>query len=1067
MQPKLNQKSVDFSLTFCTLNVKGQQNLVKRKQQYQWARSTKSDVIFMQETHSTRTTETFWKNEWGGNCLVAHGESNSRGVAILFRKGLPLRIVEKEADSNGRYIWAKVEIQGNCMGLLNIYAPNSAAEQIIFYQQIIDLLQDKQNNLLPIMVGGDFNCVINPQIDKKGGNIGNPKEKVLKKIQDIMEGLSIIDIWRAKNPNEKQYTWSQSKPAVHCRLDLWLVPVEWLQITKICKIGPAVSTDHKAVFCKIEGKNFRPRGPGIWKMNTSILQEKEYIEKVQEIIIETREEGTEADPRITWGFLKSMISGYTQDYCRSRAKKKRERERRLQNDLERLEQTLHELKQEEIDEYKKCKEEYEKLYEDKARGAIIRSRANWIANGEKNTKYFLGLEKTNYNRLNINQLIVENGNTVEDQSELMSFIHSYYQQLYEDPEVFEEEESMKKFLNKIPTQEISESEFILLEQPITLLECEQALFSMAEGKAPGMDGIPVEFYKQFWSQIKNDFLNMVNTAFQEEQLYGHVTQGVLRLLPKPEKNLLHLKNWRPITLLNVDYKILSKVLAKRLEQIIPNLIHEDQTGFVKGRYIGQSIRTLLDVAEHCEINDVPALMVSLDIEKAFDSVRWPFLCEILERRGIGPRFLKWIALLYGNSRSCVINNGHLTRNFTLQKGVRQGDPLSPFLFILAIEVLSDAIRLNNEISGITINEDIFKIIQFADDTTVLLQDESSLLKLNILLDQYSEFSGLKVNQAKTVVMGLGKWKNRSDCIHNFRVSPKASKLLGIWFSHDKTQMHNLNVGGKMERMKKVLNSWHTRGLTLQGRITVVKSLGISQMVYPLMNTVVPEKALTEINKVVYEFIWQGMRRIKIKQNVLMQDYRNGGLKAPDIYSSYQVWKFSWLNRLINMENNKWKNLITKEINKMGGLEYLLACNYDTNVLRHTSKMMNGFIRELIEIHAEIAHGKERPKGRVPLTFIKNQIINNNRYILSGGKSLFIKQLVDANPDQIDDWVNSQRRFYSYTAMQVLGAQIHRLPRRSRRGGIKKADLQFLPTATFKPFRCLGICWESGRFLDGG
>ncbi len=207
----------------------------------------------MQETHSTLSTESMWKNQWGGNCLFAHGESNSRGVAILFKKDLPLRIIEKEIDPEGRYIWAKVEIQGNGMVLLNIYAPNSETEQIKFYQQITDLLQNKQNTHLPIMVGGDFNCVINPQIDKKGGNTDNTKEKVLKKIQDIMEGLSIIDIslWRAKNPNERQHTWSQNKPAVHCRLDLWLAPAEWLQITKICRIGPAVSTDHKAVFCKI------------------------------------------------------------------------------------------------------------------------------------------------------------------------------------------------------------------------------------------------------------------------------------------------------------------------------------------------------------------------------------------------------------------------------------------------------------------------------------------------------------------------------------------------------------------------------------------------------------------------------------------------------------------------------------------------------------------------------------------------------------------------------------------------------------------------------------------------
>jgi mannosylglycoprotein endo-beta-mannosidase len=178
--------------------------------------------------------------------------------------------------------------------------------------------------------------------------------------------------------------------------------------------------------------------------------------------------------------------------------------------------------------------------------------------------------------------------------------------------------------------------------------------------------------------------------------------------------------------LNVDYKIASKVLAGRLCKIIPNLIHSYQCGFVKGRYIGESVRTISDIMDYTKYNDIPGILLFLDFEKAFDSLEWDFLFKALNRMNFGPDFVNFVKAMYTNVSSCVMNNGLSSKYFTMGRGVRQGDPLSPYLFIIAIELLSCKIRESQDISGILINNSEIKIVQYADDTTCILKDENSV-----------------------------------------------------------------------------------------------------------------------------------------------------------------------------------------------------------------------------------------------------------------------------------------------------------------------------------------------------
>ena len=161
------------------------------------------------------------------------------------------------------------------------------------------------------------------------------------------------------------------------------------------------------------------------------------------------------------------------------------------------------------------------------------------------------------------------------------------------------------------------------------------------------------------------------------------------------------KNWRPISLVNVDAKLASKTLAKRLEKVLPEVINFNQNAFVKGRTIFDSVRTIDDVIEYARYKDIPGILVAIDFEKAFDwlnSIQF-FILRVLHAFNFGPSFIQWIRVLYNNASSCVMNNGFTTGPFALSRGVRQGDLHSPYLFIIALETLAAKIREDDGIKG--------------------------------------------------------------------------------------------------------------------------------------------------------------------------------------------------------------------------------------------------------------------------------------------------------------------------------------------------------------------------------
>ena len=255
-------------------------------------------------------------------------------------------------------------------------------------------------------------------------------------------------------------------------------------------------------------------------------------------------------------------------------------------------------------------------------------------------------------------------------------------------------------------------------------------------------------YVCFFIQISDTLINALNQSFKTGNLSVSQRQALITLIEKKEKDKRFIKNWRSISLINVDAKIPSKVLTMRMEKVLASIIHCNQTAYVKRRYIGESIRLISDILEYTNEHSIGGILFSTDFEKAFDSIEHPFIFATLKSFGFGPQFTKWVRTFLNNVESCVMNNGHSTGYFPLERGTRQGDPLSAFLFILCLETLFIQIRSNNQIRGITINNKQIKLSAFADDADFFAADTKSVRLILQICSTFQSFTSLKLNLEK-------------------------------------------------------------------------------------------------------------------------------------------------------------------------------------------------------------------------------------------------------------------------------------------------------------------------------
>ena len=440
--------------------------------------------------------------------------------------------------------------------------------------------------------------------------------------------------------------------------------------------------------------------------------------------------------------------------------------------------------------------------------AFTDPRVWWDEFGERPTKYFYQLAKQRQTRNSINELRVGD-RTVTSHKNILTACRDFSVNLYTaEPVDLKCQDWLLNQMDSTLTSEDQEK----CEGAFTLSECYEALSQMQTNKSPGADGFPVEFYRRFWSSLGNDLVEVLNYSYEHGQLSDSQKQGIIRLLYKKDDPLL-LKNWHPISLLNTDYKICTKVLANRLTKVLSVILSEDQTCGVPGRSIYENLFLLRDTLDYIDHKQLSPALISLDQEKAFDRVNHGFLQRVLSRFNFGPSFRQWVNIVYTDIHSCVLNNGWLSAKIKLDRGVRQGCPLSPLLYCLVAETLGQAIRRDDSIRGIPIpgvNKQS-EVSQYAEDTTLILADNYSITQRFNLINIFERGSGSRLNAQKTEGLWLGSAAGKQTGPVNITWTTEKLKILGVYFGT--SNVEHANWIDRIIKLEKPLNLWKSRTLS--------------------------------------------------------------------------------------------------------------------------------------------------------------------------------------------------------------------------------------------------------------
>jgi len=990
-------------MSVISLNVQGLRNKLKREKIFQYCRRYKANYILLQETHSLPQDEVLWKKEWGDDIIFSHGTNHSAGVAILMGKGAVGKAVTNTyQDREGRLAIAELGDDRESLTLINIYAPNDDKGQEYFYDNLHKILLTKVKSS-QLIIGGDFNVYLDHKLDKKGGIARN--RLALHKLTNMMLDMSLVDVWRKLNPNKKKFTWpARANAPVACRLDFWLVSkgvVDNVISTKICE---SICTDHRLVQIKLRNGE-RTRGPGFWKINNSMLLDHTYVWELRKLINEKKAGYRDiADARLRWELLKYEIQSFSRQYAKKKAKLRKELESKLQSKLQSLDEVICEggvMSEDILIEYSETKRQLERIVEYKVQGAAIRSKVEWQEKGEKSTRYFFNLEKSRKAKGVITELEVA-GRKVTKPLEILEAEKHYYEALYSEGLTKCSQEEIDRFLIDPNINTLSQQDQALCEGRLTEDEVKKAVNEMRDNKSPGSDGLTKEFYVTFWPDLNHDLLDSLNTSFSEGELSTSQKQGVITLLKKEGKDPLSLTNWRPVSLLNVDYKIATKAIANRIKPLLPKLVHPDQTGFIPGRYIGENIRLIEDIFEYTDKHQLSGLCLMVDFQKAFDTLDWKFMERALRAYKFGGGLIKWVQVFYKDVKSTVINNGYSCGWFPVKRGVRQGCPLSTMLFVLSVELLAAAIRKDSSIEGITVAKKEIKLTQFADDMTAFVRNVTSAAKLINLLHSFGKVSGLCMNNSKTKAIWLGSSKMSRKTPLPVEWTKQPTRVLGIHISYNERQNVLQNFENRLKAMQSAFSVWGGRDLTILGRSLITKSIGVSKLVYAASMTTVPMGIVNEADKLVKRFIW-GHRTPKVKWRCLVNDYSRGGIKAPDMSSKVKALRLAWIRLLLGTPVTNWQILPLDEFNKYGGLEFLLHCTLDTKYLAGVGK----FYRELLEYWQELK----------PSVDPANQIIWNNRHIKVNEKPVFYRHWRDKGIVYIKDIIDGKGNILSVDQMK--------------------------------------------------
>jgi hypothetical protein len=485
----------------------------------------------------------------------------------------------------------------------------------------------------------------------------------------------------------------------------------------------------------------------------------------------------------------------------------------------------------------------------------LKSRSLWIKEGDSNTSFFHKQAQSRRKKNTVTSITSSTGQQIDSFEQVKAEAYRHFNNLYQQP--IEEATNTEAIgmLANIP-EIVSEPENNQLVQEISEEEIAKAIWSLDPDKAPGPDGFPIRFYRSYWDIIKRDLKKMLNYTLHKQKVGGATNSTFLALIPK-ESNPSNFSRFHPISLCNSSYKILTKIIATRLSPLLTKLISENQSGFLKDKQITDNIVLVQEAIHSSKKTKTPGMVVKLDMENTFDRVKHSFLFSILKAYGFSENFINWIKACISMPWVSPLLNGRPSNFFKASRGLRQGCPLSPFLYILLADSLSRKLeeeRRKGNLPGLLIARGVKEInhSQFADDTLLLGSTTIRTAKrFQNILSSFLAASGGKLNISKCRIYGWhvpGHIKEQIARIFGFPIITTWNyfKYLGMpIFLSSYGSSAWLEIIGKISAR---IQNWGGRWLNPAGKIVLIKSVLSSLSIFQCSGLLAPKGILEKISR---------------------------------------------------------------------------------------------------------------------------------------------------------------------------------------------------------------------------
>lgn len=890
-----------------SLNVKGFASYQKQLSLYQFAKNTNSTILFLQETNihpdSDIVHPEFFK------FFINPPVQPASGAVIAIKSELyeELQVISHKILTQGYLHAVHIKMKNNDeFHLINVYMPHNhqLSEEVVekadsYIQNIKDEAQ--------IILAGDWNVTLEDQ-DRR--NCNELRTSLVSKLKQMLTQHQLSDVWRLFNPDRKQFTYrglQQNRPMA--RLDRIYVKKKDLNVVTSIQIVPAFS-DHSSVVLKFINSKLKYKPP-YWKMDTTILNSEEYKEIINNILEHFEEKSQQQTCNINklWDQLKEEVKTASQRFTKYLHLKVTEQLSVLQAQINHIE-SKSQMSEKDEKILIQIEKEIFQIYKTDSTQKLKLIETQVCREANTQSKFFLRLTKKSKPSAEIDQLQVD-GEVTDDSTKIFTHIQQTYADSFSDKDMNPLNPSSPIYQD-LP--KLSEEDKRSCDQEITPEEIQESINKAQLNRAPGFDGIPIEFYKLFWDKIKPIFMKVVQNFQETGQLPASMNRIVVKPIPK-KGDRLQLKNWRPISLINTDYKIISRAYGTKLSSVVSTLLSSDQSYCVPGRTIYDNLHLLRNVIQHSNQTDSPLAILSLDQTEAFNKISHLYLLHLLELYGFGPKFIKAIMGLLKNKQGFIKIGSALLAPFLFLIGVRQGDPIAGPLFIIIIEPFLRIVIKRMNLKGYTIPLSIktTKCTAFADDVNFLITNDQDFESIKQAFRYYSQQSGAQLNEAKSSGLFCGQWKSRSDTPLQCQWNSEGMKFLGIYLGNDK-KYEEQNWQQLTTKIKGTLNKWsqHVKLTSFFGRKIICNQL-IGSLLIHTVNILQPLKPfIQEVQKDLNNFLWQGKHWVH--SNYLYAPHDKGGLDLINIQAKIYSLRLSLANRIQQNFYNKNSSFLFHQYN---------------------------------------------------------------------------------------------------------------------------------------------------------